>query len=320
MKINILLAFGVLMAATFPALAQNGSPKARVTVRAVDEDGMPLDGVKIRLIFGAEHDARAVVPVEGVTGGDGLFTGEGYSDGGYGTRIEKAGYYPSGLAAPKLIDIQDGRWIPWNPVVTTVMRKVGNPVPLCAKTDWIEIPAVGEACGYDLEKGDWTAPHGKGAVADLIFFLQRRYASRRDFEVVVTLGFSGNEDGIQEATMPETGKYSQFKWSREAPNGGYESKLVTKFAHPEGGTYEQTASPSQNYFFRVRTETQGGHIVKAHYGKIAGGLQLAPANSKTCKIKLTYYFNPTPLDRNLEWDTTKNLIQGLSREETPREP
>lgn len=319
MKTYMLL-LGLLVAANCPAVAQHEFPKARVTARMVDEDGKPLAGVKIRLIFGAKHDAKAIVPVEGVTGSDGLFAGEGYSDGGYGTRIEKEGYYPSGLAAPRLIDIKDGRWIPWNPVATTVMRKIGNPVALFAKTGWMEIPAIGEACGYDLEKGDWVTPHGQGTVADLVFVLQRRYASRQDFEVVVTLSFSQAEDGIQEAVMPEVGRFSRFKWAREAPDGGYESKLVTRFAHPEGGTYEQTASPEQNYFFRVRTESLNGRIIKAHYGKIAGGLQLAPSHSKTCKVKLTYYFNPIPLDRNLEWDTTKNLLEGLSGEETPRDP
>ena len=34
----------------------------------------------------------------------------------------------------------------------------------------------------------------------------------------------------------------------------------------------------------------------------------------------TYYFNPIPNDRNLEWDTKRNLFSGLTDMETPREP
>jgi hypothetical protein len=39
-----------------------------------------------------------------------------------------------------------------------------------------------------------------------------------------------------------------------------------------------------------------------------------------CTIIFTYYFDPTPNDRNLEWDTKKNLFSGLTSMETPREP
>jgi len=33
-----------------------------------------------------------------------------------------------------------------------------------------------------------------------------------------------------------------------------------------------------------------------------------------------YYFNATPNDRNLEWDTKKNLFGNLPPLQTPREP
>ena len=76
----------------------------------------------------------------------------------------------------------------------------------------------------------------------------------------------------------------------------------------------------QTYFFRVRTVKQNDRIVSALYGKIKEGFQLAPSNSKTCKVKLAYYLNPTSLDRNMEWDPQRNLLKGLSYEETPRDP
>lgn len=79
-------------------------------------------------------------------------------------------------------------------------------------------------------------------------------------------------------------------------------------------------APTQNYFFRIRTVEQDGRIISANYGKIKGGLFLAPAHSKTCKVQLAYYLNPTPLDRNMEWNPKRNLFTGLSFEETPRDP
>lgn len=43
-------------------------------------------------------------------------------------------------------------------------------------------------------------------------------------------------------------------------------------------------------------------------------------HSKTCIISFFYYFNPTSLDRNLEWDMKKNLFSGLSDYEIPVAP
>jgi hypothetical protein len=76
----------------------------------------------------------------------------------------------------------------------------------------------------------------------------------------------------------------------------------------------------EGYFFRVRTVEQDGKIVSARYGKIRGGIEVDPRWSSTCSVTLTYYFNPTPNDRNLEWDMKKNLFGGLTDMETPREP
>lgn len=111
-----------------------------------------------------------------------------------------------------------------------------------------------------------------------------------------------------------------FKWQREASETGYQPILTTHFARKPGSGFEKSASEEQNYFFRVRTVERDGRIVSALYGKIKGGLPLAPSNSKTCKIKLTYYLNPTSLDRNLEWDTQRNLLAGPTEVDTPREP
>ena len=59
--------------------------------------------------------------------------------------------------------------------------------------------------------------------------------------------------------------------------------------------------PNRNYFFRVRTaKDHEGNIVSAHYGKIYGDF-----------MQFTYYLNPTPNDRNIEFDPKQNLLGGL---------
>jgi hypothetical protein len=319
MKLKTIACLAALsaIAATNVVVTEFELPKIKLTVKVLDEAGSPFPNADVQFSF-QDPATRKGVLVQGKTDMKGLFIGEGHSEGTIGGSVQKDGYYRSGFPF-KVTGLEDGRWQPWNPTAVTILRPIGKPVTLYAKSVWIEIPVIGKPCGYDLEAGDWVTPYGKGMIADLIFNLERRYVSRDDFDVSVKLIFKNPLDGIQEVQWPEVGQYSTFKWPREAPETGYDSTLKSSLTSDSGG-YHASASEKQGYFFRVRTVEQNGIIVSAHYGKIRGGFELAPSNSKTCKVKLTCYFNPTPNDRNLEWDTKKNLFGGLSNMESPREP
>ena len=72
------------------------------------------------------------------------------------------------------------------------------------------------------------------------------------------------------------------------------------------------------YYFRVRTTRDAnGKIVTAHYGKMYGPLEIRPAMRRWGHdvskgqggFFISYlYFNPTPNDRNVEFDPKRNLI------------
>ena len=323
MKTKSLVAIGVLGIAlvVYAAVDQVATPRARLTVRVLDEQSAPVQGVKVTLTF-RDPATRQGVPVIGTTDGKGEFSGEGNSDPDVGGEITKEGWYAGWFPFEPFNDIKDGHWIPWNPTFTTVLRPVGKPVAMYARRiRKLDIPAVRQTCGYDLEISDWVAPWGKGKVSDLMITLkQRRFEGRKDFDVVVSIGFSNPQDGILETKLPEIGRYSMFKWERSAPETGYEPTFTTRFSAKPNEGYTSATSEKQAYFFRVRTVEQNGHIVSALYGKIAGGIVLEARRTETCSLAFTYYLNPTSQDRNLEWDTQRNLIPGLSREETPREP
>ncbi len=318
MKTKIFICLGALLGVA-AAVQQVGWPLAKLTVHVVGEQGEPIPGADATITFReklSDQNAWAV----GKTDGEGNFTAEGHSDKRLSGFVRKENYYEGGTGWVIFKDPILGKWQPWDSVAEVVLRPVGKPVALYAETGWIEIPGIEQAYGYDLEKSDWVSPNGSGLHADLIFTLQRRYENRDDFEVKVKLSFPQRLDGIQEAQLPAIGRNSAFKWPRETPEEGYQPILETRFGHDPKAGFTQSASEEQAYFFRVRTVEENGRIVSALYGKIKGGLQLAPSNSKTCKIKLTYYLNPTSLDRNLEWDTKRNLLSGLSFEQTPRDP
>lgn len=321
MKTKLILIFTALfaVAATTNVLNQFEDPSVKITARIIGEDQQPIEGAKVSLGFGN-------MSVNGVTDVNGVFIGEGRCRGDYGASVTKDGYYFSGLNGPQLTNIINGKWLPWNPTCETTLRTIGKPVALYTKNVRTEIPVIGKACGYDLEAGDWVAPYGKGMKSDLVFVISSKSVTNtQNFDVQGELTFANPLDGLDHVPQAIV-KYSSFKWERLAPENGYQPQY--RLFYTWWGSQHQ--QPTQNfkfggkewegYFFRVRTVEQNGKIVSAHYGKIRGGIEIDPRWTSTCTVAFTYYFNPTPNDRNLEWDTKKNLFSGLSSMQTPRDP
>jgi hypothetical protein len=300
-------------------------PKAKVTIQAKDEQGVPVNGATVRVGFTLKG-TRQQKMLNGTTDIAGAFVGEGYSDIKLNADLRKEGYY---LSSTGLVftNATNGQWLPWNPRLVTVLRPIGKPVALYAKKVQTTLPVLNKPCGYDLEIGDWTMPYGKGMKKDLVFtILKKEVKGAGDFDVQGELTFSNPQDGILNVPISAAGKNSVFKWERQASENGYQPKFMLQNTWWESlgqkpiRSFKFGGKEWEGYFFRVRTVEQDGNIVSAHYGKIRGGIEIEPRETPTCTITFTYYFNPTPNDRNLEWDTKKNLFGGLSWEQSPREP
>ena len=63
------------------------------------------------------------------------------------------------------------------------------------------------------------------------------------------------------------------------------------------------------YTFRIRSRYDGnGKLAEARYGKIYGDFKFeGHLDRGIIAVRFLYYLNPTPLDRNLEWDMKTNL-------------
>lgn len=301
---------------------QKEQPSAKITIQVADEGHISVAEAHVRVGFLDKHTLQQAM-LTGETDESGRFVGEGTSDIKLDADVRKDGYYTSGVGTI-FSSVTNGQWLPWNPTLVTIMRPIGKPVALYAKKVETKIPAVDEPCGYDLEVGDWAMPYGKGLKKDLIFTVHQEYHDYNNYNLVGELAFSQSLDGMQETSIPDVGKNSIFKWDRQAPEGGYQPKFpIQNTWSPQGKIDRSFKSPDvwDGYFFRVRTAEQDGKIISAHYGKIRGGIMVFPdGKSGKPKIVFTYYYNPTPNDRNLEWDTKKNLFGNLPFMETPREP
>lgn len=275
-------------------------PEWKVTLQAVNESGQPVAGAQAEVESIKPGTSDEAVRVDGNTDTNGLFTATGRSWGRLYLHMTKAGYY----SANKLYDIgvtDKTRYEPWNPTITLPLKKIINPIPMYAKRLNTHVPDLDKPIGFDLMAGDWVAPYGKGVNADIIFtgHFDKRTDGESDFTLTVNFPKAG--DGIQEFTVPDAEKGSGLLSSHKAPAGVYQTQWVQTDNRKPDKPVETNRDPNRNYFFRVRTKLdESGNVVSAHYGKIYGDF-----------MQFSYYLNPTPNDRNVEFDPKQNLMKGL---------
>jgi hypothetical protein len=336
MKTKTLICFGAVLCIAAVEVVKRPFelPEAKVTIKAVDEAGRPVAGASARLGF-KERTTQPNTPfkdvmLQGVTDAAGLFGGQGGSDTVVGADLKKDGYYLSGVPIPIFTDTDKilNRFLPWDATYVSVLRPILKPIPMYAHKIGVVIPEVGTPCGYDLMEADWVAPQGRGKTADfLVTVTNLQYSNANDSDVTAVLSFPNDGDGIQAVQLPKEFSTSVFKWPREAPATGYQPKFETHRlwfnpppTNPAPGRHITTATGKETYFFRVRTVKRGNEIISALYGKISAGIPVGPGDGKKAVIGFTYYLNPTSLDRNMEFDLTKNLFKNLKDSEKPRDP
>ena len=231
-----------------------------------------------------------------------------------------------------------GVWQPDNLVVTIKLQRVEHPIPLFVKnffksgSDSVAVDYFEKGEGQikiDLVKGALLPPLGEGEFADVVFtrlkredlgmgtnFNGRTAAAYRDSMVVK---FTGEDNGLVE--IPSN-KSDGIK-IRTAPEKGYKSDYLVSRGRDKNVKYFRTSNPDRNFAFRIRTKKdKNGKIVSAYYGKIYGDIEIKKLLGQTVFVAapaFLYYLNPTPLDRNLEWDMKNNLCPkpNLNNENQP---
>lgn len=300
----------------------------RVTVRVVDEQGMPVTNATAAIGFSknippGEGWGTRPFSITGQTDTNGLFSAEPEGNPSGSCSARKEGYYPTLGIDFMFTNVVGDRWEPWNPTLEIALRKIVNPVPMYAKRVETQIPKSGEAYGFDLFAADWVRPVGTGEVSDLVFRVDGYWSNRFDNAATMTLTF-GDADGIQNMASNEF-RGSVFTSSREAPESGYESHRTWRKIRKDtpGHTADVNVSDyndRMNYVLRIRTVTnEDGTVVSARYGKVYGDMKFGGASSEGSFLKFTYYLNPAGT-RNLEFDPARNLFTNLGEFEDVRDP
>jgi len=293
-------------------------PQGQVTVQVVDEEGKPVQDAKVSIGFevAGKHDfGPETVPVEGTTDAQGRFTGTGRGSFYVTYSAEKEGYYDADGKPVIFKSHKNGKWEPWNPEVTVLLKKILDPVAMYARRISVKIPEENKPIGFDLAEGDLVAPYGKGVANDFVFTATKRVKSQDEYEMSVKLAFSNPGDGIYPTSFLNDG--SIFRMARFAPETGYldQWEVLRSWSEARGGVGEP--NPDHCFFYRIRTVMKNGKVERALYGKIYGDIGMDPRKPS---VLFTYYLNPNLNDRNMEFDPKKNLFKNLKSFDKPTAP
>lgn len=302
-----------------------------VKMRVVDERGEPVVGAMAKIIFIDNTTERVDV---GVSGPDGRFSSRGRGTNSVMLKAAKDGHYQARIEGLSKDTDHD---------VEVVLPRIINPIPLFASYidsagripgGEMTFPVHNQWIGFDLEVADWVAPHGKGKTADFLLRFTNEFkglrSSRRTLEerieihkrlltffkenwteekfkihsgkwdALVEMSFPGEEEGILEAKRFIG--YSPMKLPHLAPEDGYLSTWKRMVNNYDGIILPEDTG----FFLRTRVKKdQHGRIISANYAKFIGRMNVM---ANTGRIEFFYYFNPTPNDRNLEFDPKNNLF------------
>ena len=326
----------IIMEIVFFSVFAMFADNARFNILVLDSvTDKPIQGVCVRGTFESRYprwkDATKFSDFCVTTGLDGYLSFRGDTNcGEAGFRIDKT---DSHYGAPWIdIPFKDrGKlpfswWQPDNLVVTIKLQRVGHPIPLFVKqifsraSDSVSSNYFDIGNGkmqFDMVKGSFLPPIGKGEHADICFtrleredlgigtnFNGRTSLAYRDGMMVE---FLGEWNGMVEMPSKKTDGIK----IRTAPLDGYKADYLVTKGKDKSVTYFTSSSPDRNFAFRIRTKKdKNGKIVSAYYGKIYGDIEIKKPYTVEVSVaapSFMYYLNPTPLDRNLEWDMKTNL-------------
>jgi len=320
MNVNLVLTAVCLCWASISCLAQDSyskeyrnalryGAKVKITVAVSDSNASPVSNATVNVFF--EQKDGNQYKVDGKTDPLGMHVVEGMTRSSVGGSVRKEGYYRSVFRLPYATGqerIDGDRWLPWNPTIPVVLREIRNPIPMYVKwVDWVEIP-VDTDVGFDCVIGDLVKPLGGGGHPDILLRISTENAGGRPKRLTLK---SGEDDAG--FAVKDVHASSAFKSDHFAPMDGYSSQVEAQMLPLIGGgeMVDSLLGKTSYLAFRSRiSHGEDGSVTQANYGKIYGPLKFGHSEKpEVAVVRFLYYFNPTPNDRNIEFDGKNNLFK-----------
>lgn len=300
--------------------------RAKITLHVRDAKGDDVENAQVLGQFNSR--GREEREFTKFTDDKGMLVLESQCVGDFYYIITKDGHYPTHGQYWFFLEgedcVHDGRWIPWNPTWEVVLKEKRNPIPMYTKYSKVFLPLKGKAFAFDCLVGDLVEPYGKGKETDLFFTYSSDLSgeAERKYTNQLVIAASSVSGGIQKLTMDS---WSEFRSVHNAPDGGYQPVIVFS-CKSESAAIRQEVKFSNDIclVFQSRVQTsKDGRVLSANYGKIYPmnfDYGEAPPDKGQGRVEFGYYFNPTPNDRNLEFDGKNNLFKPDWKDSWPRNP
>jgi hypothetical protein len=309
---------------------QNYEIKAEVT----HEDGSPVEGAKLSALYLKPVSESPILmgkptPTEisetDVTG-HAVLKYKSLPTPSGGVAFGKKGYY--GSSYPNVHWKSTGKFEDgsWQTEIKAVLKAVKNPIPMHANSmigrveKYIFVPEPNKDYGYDLLMAQPLPPLGTGKIADFVFRVEGSYIQIDTHDLVLKVNFRDKDEGIIEFLTPERSNLHELHMDGSflisqyvVPESGYK-RTLDRHSKQNGAsdTLTRDLSPKRNFYFRTRIKRDSeSQIISSHYGKIYGDFDFRRGNMENGFIAsfgwAATYFNPTPNDRNVEFDPKRNL-------------
>ena len=314
------------------ACANTHIPKAKVTFRVINQDGVPIVGEPARVGFYPKDT------VHGKTDVNGYFTAEGRTASDYLFAIGRlkvdepspkyyATYFRKDIAHWKDYP-KDGKWKPWNETIEVMVKEKLNPIPMyaCSSDFNKSIPKINAWIGYDFEKNDWLTPYGNGIIADIEVKLDAVFYDDGWQQVFAKIRFPYPLSGAYIMKKDQNSDLKSVYCADSKHVYEQEISFYDVIERPVGVSAREIKKDSPNpkrlsddeyIIFRTRTEIDcTGKLTSARYGKIYGPIKFyLSQNSMKGYVEINrYYFNPNVNDTNLECNGTSLIkVKGVRR-------
>ena len=303
-------------------------------VEVASDSGKPLPGARVLvskdvLVPQSPYPASNQVRVDALTDNQGIAsTALDSVHAPEGAAISLDGYYVTTVSAAwEAPRGSDGKTR--SAVIKAVLKPIKNPIAMHAGSmigeprRYIRIPVIDREYGYDLLLCKPLPPLGDGLTADFFFVLAGNYVKKGQYHLELKVHFPNEGEGLFEFLTPQrwsmhepTYTGSLLQSDHQAPEAGYVSSLIRTTTQEPGGSRQRETSPKRNFYFRCRTKFgPDGRIASVNYGKIYGDFDFCGGNPEKGYLASfgwsCSYLNPNPNDRNVEFDTNRNLTSGI---------
>ena len=277
----------------------------RMILRVHDDEGLPVKSAKVRTVV---ENLYTIYNILGETDTNGTCVVEGVATGNrIEIFIEKDGYYRTHrqycfITMGAEHEVKDEKWQPYGAEERLELRRVRKPIDLVNYSLLFDVPQTNVWIGVDMKEKALVRPYGDGHIAD--FEIKVDWDGLTPIKSAYCVGEirfpRPNEGGFYAANVVESLYPYAYSTDTNASYSVKSVRVVNRQDSIQNGKREVPFRRDSVLVTRTRCHLdEKGNVQSANYGFIRI-FRVSPSWGDKPVVRITYVFNPTPNDTNLE--------------------